>query len=111
MLILLSGLLSCASTTELDGTLKKYLATGDYASLEILASHLKVGMTREQTETLLGPSNDDPSIGVYRYGTDRKVLDEQTGVYLYVNLVVSFRDFNGKETNELKSWGFGAHGE
>jgi hypothetical protein len=111
MLVFMLGALSCASADGLDDALRKYLASADYASLQVLAGHLKEGMSREQTEALLGPPDDEPSKGVYRYGSDRKEFVKEAGGDMFVCLVLRFRDSKGNVTNGLLDWGFAPHGE
>jgi hypothetical protein len=110
-IVFLIGTASCASAHSIDDARRKYLASGDYASLQYLASHLKKAMTREQAETLLGPPDDEPVSGQCRYGTDRKELVEDQGVEMVVYLVLRFRDSKGNATNGLQDWGFAPHGE
>ncbi len=111
ILFLMLGALSCVSTNELDDARQKYQASGDYASLQMLADHLKKGMSREQTEALLGPPGDTNSEGVYLYGSDRKEFVAENGSNMHVVLVLNFKDLKGSVANELQRWGFEQLGE
>lgn len=104
-------MLGCSSADVLDDPRRRYQESGDYASLQLLAGHLKKGMSRKQTAALLGDSGYAPTDGQYMYGTDRQEFVEEDGVDMHIYLVLSFRDSENKVTKGLQDWGFAPLGE
>jgi hypothetical protein len=111
MFVCVLGFLGTVSADGLDDARHKYAANGDHASLQVLASHLKKGMTRAQAEALLGSPDDEPVTGQLRYGTNRKEFVKEDGVEMFVYLVLDFRDSSDEPIDELQGWGFAPLGE
>jgi outer membrane protein assembly factor BamE (lipoprotein component of BamABCDE complex) len=73
--------LSCA--VSLEQAAAKYRADREHQSLQLVASHLRQGMPRQEVERLLGPPDYSPTEGQYYYQSNRRdqvlVVDYRQG--------------------------------
>src|SRR4030095_16106972 len=76
----------CADPGALANASRSYQERGDYASLKILAEHLRQGMPRHEVEALLGPPGLEPAGGHSVYGSDRKEQPSWADRELFVAL-------------------------
>ncbi len=105
-------LTACACHAQgLQEASSSYKANRDYASLAVLAAHLRTGMARTDVEALLGEADYSPIEGQYYYSSDRRELAPETGAEEPVGLVVEYRDEQGTLTEQLQQFELGRIGE
>ncbi len=112
--LLLTG---CAQEPEQSEQLKQasrsYKAQRDYASLEVLSTHLRKGMACSKVEDLLGQADYSPVAGQYYYSSDRRetVHQGKEQVSIPVGMVVDCRNEQGELTDQLQTFRLGRIGE
>jgi hypothetical protein len=98
---------------ELQEASISYKTNKDYASLAVLAAHLRKGMARTEVEALLGEADYSPIEGQDYYSSGRR---EHKGsgkeqITLPVGLVADYRDEQDRLTKQLQTFWLGRIGE
>jgi outer membrane protein assembly factor BamE (lipoprotein component of BamABCDE complex) len=98
-----------ANADALADASRSYKERGDYASLKIIAAHLRKGMSRQEVEALLGSPDLEPTSSQSYYGSDRREQPDWADRELWVTLVIDYE--SGAVTARVQSWEIGPVGE
>jgi len=98
-----------ANADALADASRSYKEHGDYASLKLIAAHLREGMSRQEVEKLLGPPDLEPTSSQSYYSSDRREQPDWADRELWVTLVIAYD--GDAITARVESWLLGPVGE
>ncbi len=112
-LVLTAFASACVSKSEpLPKLAAGFQKNHDYQSLTLLLSHVRLGMTRDEVEKLLGRPDYSPIEGQYYYGLSDRNTEEGTPVGLIVEYRrVNYRTGESIASGKLESLTLGPIGE